>query len=67
MGLDKSGGPIHPTLNGAKPDDNTFRFEGVTLFDYYVGQCLATGMSPSAAIKHAADVLKRRNEHLMGS
>ena len=65
MDLDKSGGPIRPTLNGAKLDDNTFRFEGMTLFDFYVGQCIATGMSPSAAIKHAADVLKRRNDHLL--
>ena len=66
MDLDKSGGPIHPTLNGAKLDDNTFRFEGMTLFDFYAGQFIVTGMSPSAAIKNAADVLRRRNEHLMG-
>ena len=65
MDLDKSGGPIRPTLNGAKLDDNTFRWEGMTLFDFYVGQFIVTGMSPSAAIKQAADVLRRRNEHLL--
>jgi hypothetical protein len=64
--LTKSGGPAHPTLNGAKLDDNTFRWEGMTLFDFYVGQFIVTGMSPSAAIKQAADVVKRRNEHLFG-
>jgi hypothetical protein len=66
MDLDKSGGPAHPTLNGAKLDDNTFRFEGMTLFDFYVGQFIATGMPPSAAFKQAADVVKWRNEHLFG-
>jgi hypothetical protein len=64
MDLTKSGGPAHPTLNGAKLDDNTFRWEGMTLFDFYVGQFIVTGMSPSEAIKQAADVVKRRNEHL---
>jgi hypothetical protein len=65
MDLVKSGGPAHPTLNGAQLDDSTFRWEGMTLFDYYVGQFVVTGMSPSAAIKNAADVMKRRNEHLI--
>lgn len=66
MDLTKSGGPANPTLNGMQLDDGAFRWEGMTLFDYYVGQLLITGMSPSAAIKNATDVMKRRNEHLMG-
>lgn len=66
MDLDKSGGPANPTLNGKQLSDTEFRWEGMTLFDFYVGQFIVTGMSPSAAIKHAADVMKRRNEHLMG-
>jgi hypothetical protein len=50
--LTKSGGPAHPTLNGAKLDDNTFRWEGMTLFDFYVGQFIVTGMSPSADVSN---------------
>lgn len=66
MDLNKSGGPAKPTLSGMQLDDGAFRWEGMTLFDYYVGQFVVTGMSPSAAIKNAADVMKRRNEHLIG-
>lgn len=66
MDLNKSGGPMHPTLNGKQLSDTEFRWEGMTLFDYYVGQFIVTGMAPSAAIKNAAKVLEYRNAHLMG-
>jgi hypothetical protein len=65
MDLSKSGGPCHPTLNGAALDDTTFRFEGMTLFDYYVGQLLLAGKSPITAVKDAGKVLEYRNAHLM--
>ena len=64
MDLSKSGGPAHPTLNGASLDDKTFRFEGMTLFDYYVGQLLVAGKSPLEAVEDAAEVLEHRNTHL---
>ena len=64
MDLTKSGGPAYPTLNGAKLDDNTFRWEGMTLFDFYVGQFIAAGVSPDSAMLAAAAVLRRRNEYL---
>jgi hypothetical protein len=65
MDLNKSGGPSHPTLNGGQLDENTFRWEGMTLFDYYVGQLLVAGKTPAAAIKDAVKVLELRNGHLM--
>jgi hypothetical protein len=65
MDLKKSGGPAHPTLNGSALDDNTFRFEGMTLFDYYVGQLLLAGETPEQTIEIAAETLEIRNKHLM--
>ena len=64
MDLKVSGGPAHPTLNGAALDDKTFRFEGMTLFDYYVGQFIAAGAAPAAAVKNAKAVMQHRNDHL---
>ena len=65
MDLKVSGGPAHPTLNGAALDDKTFRFEGMTLFDYYVGQFIAAGAAPAAAIKGAKSVMEYRNAFLI--
>jgi hypothetical protein len=66
MDLNKSGGPMHPTLNGKQINDGEFRWEGMTLFDFYVGQLLLAGNTPATAIKNAAKVLELRNSHLMG-
>ena len=65
MDLSKSGGPAYPTLNGAKIDDNTFRFEGMTIFDFYIAHRTVEGKSPMAAVKDAARVLEYRNAHLV--
>ena len=67
MDLDKSGGPLRPTLNGGQLDDKTFRWEGMTLFDFYVGQYIASGDTPADAIKLAVETMKLRNEHLRGT
>jgi hypothetical protein len=66
MDLNKSGGPSHPTLNGGQLDDKSFRWEGMTLFDYYVGQLLLAGKAPLTAVKEAAKVMDHRNAHLIG-
>lgn len=66
MDIGKSGGPMRPTLNGGQLDDNTFRWEGMTLFDYYVGQLLITGMAPKSAVDNAIKVMELRNDHLFG-
>jgi hypothetical protein len=63
MKLTESGGPAYPTLNGTKLDDNTYRFEGKTLFDFYVGQLLIAGKTPTTAVKEAAKVIELRNAH----
>jgi hypothetical protein len=66
MDLNKSGGPAHPTLNGAVIDDNTYRFEGMTLFDFYVGQFIAkNGARPEDAIRLAVETMQLRNNHLL--
>ena len=65
MNLDKSGGPANPTLSGGQVDENSFRWEGITVFDYFVGRLLQSGKSPSAAILQAVEVMKLRNNHLM--
>ena len=64
MDLKVSGGPAHPTLNGAALDDKTFRFEGMTLFDYYVGQFIAAGAAPAMAVKNAKATMQHRNDYL---
>ena len=66
MGMDAklSGGPAHPTLSGLAIDETTFRFEGMTLFDYYVGQFAAAGASPAMAVNNAKAVMQHRNDHL---
>ena len=64
MDLKVSGGPAHPTLNGAALDDKTFRFEGMTLFDYFVGQYIAAGAAPAMAVKNAKAVMQHRNDYL---
>lgn len=63
--VNKSGGPTNPTLSGGVVDENTFRWEGMSLFDYYVGQLLAAGKTPTTAVKEAAKTMELRNEHLI--
>lgn len=65
MDLNKSGGPAYPTLNGAALDDNTFRFEGMTLFDFYAGRIIASGQSIESAMAGAARALRMRNQYLL--
>ena len=64
MDLKVSGGPAYPTLSGAPVDDKTFRFEGMTLFDFYVGQFIAAGSAPAAAINNAKATMQHRNDYL---
>jgi hypothetical protein len=66
MEMQKSGGPVHPTLNGRQIDESTFQFEGMTLFDYYVGQFIVAGIAPAEAVKNAVKVMDYRNKHLIG-
>jgi hypothetical protein len=66
MDVNKSGGPSYPTLNGGPLDEKTSRWEGMTLFDYYVGQLLLAGKAPLTAVKDAAKVMEHRNAHLIG-
>jgi hypothetical protein len=66
MDINKTGGPSYPTLNGGQLDDKTSRWEGMTLFDYYVGQLLLAGKTPLTAVKDAAKVMEYRNAHLIG-
>lgn len=64
MDIKVSGGPARPTLSGAALDDKTLRFEGMTLFDYFVGQYIAAGAAPAMAVKNAKAVMQHRNDYL---
>jgi len=64
MELSRSGGPAYPTLSGAPIDDTTFRFEGMTLWDFYVGQALAGGRHYQDATDQATMIINVRKEIL---
>jgi len=66
MDLNKSGGPMRPTTSGRMLDDSTFQFEGMTLFDYFVGQFILAGYDSVDAVKNAKWTMEHRNKHLMG-
>lgn len=65
MDLNKTGGPAYPTLSGGPVDDKTFRWEGMTLFDWYAGQFAAGGAYPQDCCFLAASMLEKRKKHLM--
>lgn len=67
MDVNKSGGPAYPTLNGAMVDEHTFRFEGMTLFDYFFAASVISGQDPEDAVEDAALMIELRNEHLHGT
>tara|TARA_R110000803_G_scaffold128953_1_gene196304 strand:- start:253 stop:459 length:207 start_codon:yes stop_codon:yes gene_type:complete len=64
MNLQKSGGPMRPTISGKRIDETTFQFEGMTLFDYFVGQFILVGSE--SPVENAFEVMEKRNKHLMG-
>jgi hypothetical protein len=63
MDLNKTGGPAYPTLSGGLVDDKTFRWEGMTLFDYYLGIFLSMGLTPQEAFDEVAFVLAERADY----
>jgi len=65
MDFKTTGGPAYPTLSGGEVDENTFRFEGLTLFDYFVGKLLQRShMTPFEAVTKARETMEYRNNHL---
>ena len=65
MDLNKTGGPAYPTLSGGPVDDKSFRWEGMTLFDWYAGQFVAAGDTCDDALDAAAYIIEKRKKHLM--
>jgi hypothetical protein len=65
MDLNKTGGPAYPTLSGGPVDDKTFRWEGMTLFDWYAGQYASVSIEPHEAIEYAIKILELRKKHFM--
>ena len=65
MDLNKTGGPAYPTLSGGPVDDKSFRWEGMTLFDWYAGQFVAGGVACDDALDAAAYIIEKRKKHLM--
>jgi hypothetical protein len=64
MDINKSGGPAFPTLTGRMVNENEFRFEGMTLFDYYLAAILSSGLEAEEAVEEAMYALELRNEYL---
>lgn len=65
MDFSKTGGPMRPTLGGMVLEDGVRRWEGMTLFDYFVGQFIASGCEPADAVPFAIEVMQARNKHLI--
>ena len=63
MDLNKTGGPAYPTLSGGMVDETTFRWEGMTLWDWYVGSYIQAGSTTELAMTRAAHLIKKRKEY----
>jgi hypothetical protein len=55
---------MRPTISGKRIDETTFQFEGMTLFDYFVGQFIVAGSE--SPVENAFEVMEKRNKHLIG-
>ena len=64
MNIEKTGGPAYPTLTGGPVDEGVWRFEGMTLFDFYAGQVLAAGGTVEEACEDAQAMLELRKQYL---
>jgi hypothetical protein len=64
MDMKLTGGPAFPTLTGGTVNDTTFRFEGMTLFDYYAAASMAGGNDPEDALMDAEFMIEARLEYL---
>jgi hypothetical protein len=64
MDINKTGGPAYPTLSGGKLDDNTFRWEGMSLFDYYAAAAISSGKTANEAVFMAQMMVELRKEAL---
>jgi hypothetical protein len=64
MDINKTGGPAYPTLSGGKLDDNTFRWEGMSLFDYYAAAAISGGRTAKQAVSLAQTMIEFRKEAL---
>jgi hypothetical protein len=64
MDVNKTGGPAYPTLSGGHIDEKTFRWEGLSLFDYYAAAAISSGKTIKQAAKIAQEMLELRKEML---
>jgi hypothetical protein len=64
MDINKTGGPAYPTMSGGHIDDKTFRWEGMSLFDYYAAAAISGGKTAKQAVKVAQDMIELRKEVL---
>ena len=65
MKFEWTGGPAYPTLTGGVVDENTYRFEGATLFDYYAAAVLMSGGTPAEACEEAKVMIELRKHYLI--
>jgi hypothetical protein len=64
MDINKTGGPAYPTMIGGQNGTEAFRWEGMTLFDYYAAAAISGGKTAKQAIKIAQDMIELHRETL---
>jgi hypothetical protein len=64
MDINKTGGPAYPTMSGGHIDDKTFRWEGMSLFDYYAAAAISGGKTVKQAATIAQAMIELRKEIL---
>ncbi len=64
MDINKTGGPAYPTMIGGQNGTEAFRWEGMTLFDYYAAAAISGGKTAKQAIKIAQDMIELHKETL---
>jgi len=64
MDINKTGGPAYPTMIGGQNGTEAFRWEGMTLFDYYAAAAISGGKTAKQAIKIAQDMVELHKETL---
>jgi hypothetical protein len=64
MDINVTGGPAYPTMIGGKKPDESFRWEGMSLFDYYAAAAISGGKTAKQAATIAQAMIELRKDIL---
>jgi hypothetical protein len=64
MDINKTGGPAYPTMIGGHNGAESFRWEGMALFDYYAAAAISSGRTAKQAATLAQAMIELRKELL---